>query len=58
MSTRRPSLERGEYAVIGLGKSGRAAAELLSRAGATVYASDAGTTPAAGNGNRSRVPHG
>jgi len=47
MSTGRPSLERGEYAVIGLGKSGRAAAELLVRAGATVYASDAADTPAA-----------
>ena len=47
MSTGRPALERGEYAVIGLGKSGRAAAELLARAGASVYASDAAKTPAA-----------
>ena len=47
MSMGRPSLERGEYAIIGLGKSGRAAAELLARAGASVYASDAATTPAA-----------
>ena len=47
MSTGRPALERGEYAVIGLGKSGRAAAELLARAGAKVYASDAAKTPAA-----------
>jgi len=47
MSMGRPALERGEYAVIGLGKSGRAAAELLARAGASVYASDAATTPAA-----------
>lgn len=47
MSSARPSLDRGEYAVIGLGKSGRAAAELLARAGARVYASDAGNAPAA-----------
>ncbi len=33
----------GETAVIGLGKSGSAAAELLARDGLTVYASDAGT---------------
>lgn len=33
---------RGEVAVIGLGRSGRAAAALLARAGARVYASDAG----------------
>jgi UDP-N-acetylmuramoylalanine--D-glutamate ligase len=32
----------GEIAVIGLAKSGRAAAELLARRGARVYASDAG----------------
>ena len=37
----------GEYAVIGLGKSGRAAAELLAREGVSVYASDAGSSPAA-----------
>ena len=37
----------GEYAVIGLGKSGRAAAELLARQGVAVYASDAGSSPAA-----------
>jgi UDP-N-acetylmuramoylalanine--D-glutamate ligase len=47
MSAARPSLDRGEYAVIGLGKSGRAVAELLARAGARVYASDAGSAPAA-----------
>jgi UDP-N-acetylmuramoylalanine--D-glutamate ligase len=47
MTGSRPTLERGEYAVIGLGKSGRAVAELLARAGATVYASDAGRSPAA-----------
>lgn len=33
---------RGEVAVVGLGRSGRAAAALLARAGARVYASDAG----------------
>ena len=33
---------RGEIAVVGLARSGRAAAELLARAGASVYASDAG----------------
>jgi UDP-N-acetylmuramoylalanine--D-glutamate ligase len=32
----------GEVAVVGLGKSGRAAAELLARDGHAVYASDAG----------------
>ena len=34
---------RGEISVIGLARSGRAVAELLSRSGAAVYASDAGT---------------
>lgn len=34
---------RGEVAVIGLGRSGTAAARLLARAGVRVYASDAGT---------------
>lgn len=34
---------RGEIAVIGLGASGTAVARLLARAGARVYASDAGT---------------
>jgi UDP-N-acetylmuramoylalanine--D-glutamate ligase len=33
---------RGEISVVGLARSGRAAAELLARAGASVYASDAG----------------
>jgi UDP-N-acetylmuramoylalanine--D-glutamate ligase len=37
----------GEVAVVGLGKSGRAAAELLARDGHRVYASDAGEGPAA-----------
>ena len=36
-----------EVAVVGLGKSGRAAALLLARAGSRVYASDAASTPAA-----------
>lgn len=35
----------GEIAVIGLGRSGIAATRLLRRAGATVYASDAGRSP-------------
>jgi UDP-N-acetylmuramoylalanine-D-glutamate ligase len=33
---------RGEISVVGLARSGRAVAELLARAGAPVYASDAG----------------
>jgi len=37
---------RGAVAVIGLGRSGVSAARLLARAGARVYASDAGTGPA------------
>jgi UDP-N-acetylmuramoylalanine--D-glutamate ligase len=36
------ALRRGETAVIGLGRSGSAAARLLAREGARVYASDAG----------------
>ena len=36
----------GEIAVVGLGKSGRAVGTLLRRAGAAVYASDAGDSPA------------
>src|SRR5690606_14735685 len=36
----------GEVAVVGLGKSGAGAALLLARAGAQVYASDAGATDA------------
>jgi UDP-N-acetylmuramoylalanine--D-glutamate ligase len=39
----------GEIAVIGLGKSGRAVAELLARDGHLVYASDAGASEAALN---------
>lgn len=37
---------RGEVAVVGLMRSGRAAAELLRREGVRVYASDAADTPA------------
>ncbi|GJG87677.1 UDP-N-acetylmuramoylalanine--D-glutamate ligase [Gemmatimonadetes bacterium T265] len=37
----------GEVAVVGLGKSGRSAAELLARDGHRVYASDAGSGPGA-----------
>ena len=37
-----PLAAAGEVAVIGLGRSGTAAARLLVRAGARVYASDAG----------------
>src|ERR1051325_388163 len=36
---------QGEVAVIGLARSGRAAAMLLARAGATVYATAGGTSP-------------
>lgn len=36
---------RGEIAVVGLGRSGTAAATLLRRRGAQVYASDAGVSP-------------
>jgi UDP-N-acetylmuramoylalanine--D-glutamate ligase len=36
---------RGEVAVVGSGKSGRAAARLLARDGAKVYVSDAGDSP-------------
>src|SRR5436309_1239673 len=35
----------GETAIIGLARSGRAAAQLLARTGTPVYASDTGTTP-------------
>ncbi|PYP80576.1 MAG: UDP-N-acetylmuramoyl-L-alanine--D-glutamate ligase [Gemmatimonadetes bacterium] len=37
------SWTRGEISVVGLARSGRAVAELLARAGAPVYASDAGS---------------
>ena len=35
----------GEIAIVGLARSGRAAAQLLARTGAEVYASDASTSP-------------
>jgi UDP-N-acetylmuramoylalanine--D-glutamate ligase len=38
----RPEWTRGEIAVVGLARSGRAAARLLARAGCRVYASDVG----------------
>ncbi|HEU4641373.1 MAG TPA: UDP-N-acetylmuramoyl-L-alanine--D-glutamate ligase [Gemmatimonadaceae bacterium] len=41
---------RGEIAVVGLGKSGQGASLLLARAGARVYASDAGTSEAVETG--------
>jgi UDP-N-acetylmuramoylalanine--D-glutamate ligase len=44
---------RGEISVVGLARSGRAAAELLSRAGAAVYASDAGSGDAVAHAARS-----
>ncbi len=37
---------RGEIAVVGLARSGRAVGSLLARTGADVYASDAGASPA------------
>ncbi|HEY5492769.1 MAG TPA: hypothetical protein VIK25_16360, partial [Gemmatimonadaceae bacterium] len=40
------ALHRGEIAVIGLGRSGIAAARLLMREGGRVYASDAGNSAA------------
>lgn len=42
----RPEWLRGEIAVVGLARSGRAAAHLLAQAGANVYASDASRSPA------------
>jgi UDP-N-acetylmuramoylalanine--D-glutamate ligase len=48
-----PAWVAGEIAVIGLGKSGRAVAALLRRAGARVYASDAGTSPSVADTARS-----
>jgi UDP-N-acetylmuramoylalanine--D-glutamate ligase len=49
---------RGEISVVGLARSGRAAAELLARAGATVYASDAGTGDAVEHAARALEPLG
>jgi UDP-N-acetylmuramoylalanine--D-glutamate ligase len=43
---RRLAERQGEFAVIGLGRSGVAASRVLRRAGLTVYASDAGTSDA------------
>lgn len=40
------ALTRGEIAVLGLGRSGRAVAQLLARQGGRVYASDASATDA------------
>ncbi len=40
---------RGEIAVVGLARSGRAAAQLLTRAGAEVYASDSGASQSLAN---------
>jgi UDP-N-acetylmuramoylalanine--D-glutamate ligase len=49
---------RGEISVVGLARSGRAAAELLARAGAQVYASDAGTGDAVAHAARVLEPLG
>jgi UDP-N-acetylmuramoylalanine--D-glutamate ligase len=49
---------RGEISVVGLARSGRAAAELLARAGAAVYASDAGTGDAVDHAARALEPLG
>ena len=43
---RRLAERTGEFAIIGLGRSGVAAARLLRKAGVSVYASDVGNTPA------------
>ena len=49
---------RGEISVIGLARSGRAAAELLARAGGQVYASDAGTGDSVSHAARALEPLG
>jgi UDP-N-acetylmuramoylalanine--D-glutamate ligase len=49
---------RGEISVLGLARSGRAAAELLRRAGADVYASDAGSGDAVAHAARALEPLG
>ena len=46
MTPAKSKAKKGEIAVVGLGKSGRAAALLLAREGQTVYASDAASSPA------------
>ena len=53
-----PAWIRGEISVLGLARSGRAAAELLRRAGAEVYASDAGTGDAVDVAERALAPLG
>ena len=52
------SWTRGTISVVGLARSGRAVAELLARAGATVYASDAGTGDAVDHAARALEPLG
>ena len=49
---------RGEISLVGLARSGRAAAELLARAGAPGYASDAGTGDAVDHAARALEPLG
>jgi UDP-N-acetylmuramoylalanine--D-glutamate ligase len=49
---------RGEISVLGLARSGRAAAELLRRAGGRVYASDAGSGDAIDVAERALAPIG
>jgi UDP-N-acetylmuramoylalanine--D-glutamate ligase len=49
---------RGEISVVGMARSGRAVAELLARAGATVYASDASTGDAVEHATRALGPLG
>ena len=49
---------RGEISVLGLARSGRAAAELLRRAGGHVYASDAGSGDAVTMAERALAPLG
>ena len=49
---------RGEIAIVGLARSGRAAAELLGRAGARVYASDGETSDAVARAARALEPLG
>jgi UDP-N-acetylmuramoylalanine--D-glutamate ligase len=49
---------RGEISVLGLARSGRAATELLRRAGGRVYASDAGSGDAIDVAERALAPIG
>lgn len=55
---RRIAERSGEFAVIGLGRSGVAATRLLRRAGLAVYASDAGTSDALRDAARALVQEG